>query len=181
MADRDPDVSQHVSDGQVTENVMERKTLESFRRAISKAMEKTKQEPSEFQDAKYPEGGLRAWLVVLGSWCAMIPSMGLLNTIGILHAWTGSHQLAEYSSSSLGWIFGAFSFFLYFGGAQVGMDNSYVYGKIGQMLIAQLLVGPIFDSRGVLPVVVPGSIGIILSIFFFSASTGRCSVPPSYS
>lgn len=31
---------------------------------------------------KYPEGGLEAWLVVLGSWCAMTAGMGLLNTIG---------------------------------------------------------------------------------------------------
>jgi hypothetical protein len=72
-------------------------------------------------DEKFPEGGLRAWLVVVGSWCAMIPSMGLLNTIGVLHAWTAEHQLASYSPSSVGWIFGVFSFFLYFGSAQVGM------------------------------------------------------------
>lgn len=50
----------------------------------------------------YPEGGLRAWLVVLGSWCAMIPSMGLLNSLGILHAWTSDHQLKDYSESSIG-------------------------------------------------------------------------------
>lgn len=70
-------------------------------------------------DDKFPEGGLRAWLVVLGAWCAMIPGMGLLNTIGVLHAWTAEHQLAGYSASSIGWIFGVFSFFLNFGSAQV--------------------------------------------------------------
>jgi hypothetical protein len=68
----------------------------------------------------YPEGGLRAWLVVFGAWCAMIPSMGLLNSLGILHAWIGTHQLQDYSHSSIGWIFGAYGFFLYFTGAQVG-------------------------------------------------------------
>lgn len=72
-------------------------------------------------EGKYPEGGLRAWLVVLGAWCAMFAAMGMLNTIGILHAWTAEHQLASYSSSSIGWIYGAFAFFLYFGSAQVGM------------------------------------------------------------
>ncbi|RAH54587.1 monocarboxylate transporter [Aspergillus piperis CBS 112811] len=66
----------------------------------------------------YPEGGLEAWLVVLGAWCAMIPSMGLLNCLGILHAWTSKHQLQDYSESSIGWIFGAYSFFLYAAGAQ---------------------------------------------------------------
>lgn len=80
-----------------------------------------REEQDDTFDEKYPEGGLQAWLVVLGSWCAMVPSMGLLNTISVLHAWTSTHQLSEYSESSVGWIFGVFSFFLYFAGAQVGM------------------------------------------------------------
>lgn len=68
----------------------------------------------------YPEGGWKAWSVVFGAWCAMIPSMGLLNSIGILHAWTSTHQLKDYSESSIGWIFGTYGFFLYFAGAQAG-------------------------------------------------------------
>jgi hypothetical protein len=39
----------------------------------------------------YPDGSTAAWLVVLGSWWAMAPSMGLLNTIGVLHAWTATN------------------------------------------------------------------------------------------
>jgi hypothetical protein len=38
-------------------------------------------------ESEYPDGGWRAWSVVLGSWCAMVPSFGLLNTIGVLEAW----------------------------------------------------------------------------------------------
>ena len=68
----------------------------------------------------YPEGGATAWLVVLGAWCAMIPSMGLLNTVGVLQAWVSEHQLHGYSESNIGWIFSAYAFFLYIGGAQVG-------------------------------------------------------------
>lgn len=75
----------------------------------------------EYDEAKYPEGGLQSWLVVFGAWSAMIPSMGLLNTIGILHAWLSTHQLKEYSSSTIGWIFGVYGFCLYFAGAQAGM------------------------------------------------------------
>jgi hypothetical protein len=69
---------------------------------------------------KYPEGGLQAWLVVLGAWCAMLPSMGLLNTIGVLQAWVAEHQLAGYSESNIAWIFSTYAFFLYITGAQVG-------------------------------------------------------------
>jgi hypothetical protein len=76
----------------------------------------------EGDEMNFPEGGLKAWSVVLGAWCAMIPSMGLLNSLGILHAWTSAHQLKDYSESSIGWIFGAYGFFLYFGGAQTGQS-----------------------------------------------------------
>lgn len=72
------------------------------------------------EDGGYPDGGMQAWLVVLGAWCAMIPSMGLLNTIGVLHAWMAEHQLQGYSESNIGWIVSAYAFFLYIGGAQVG-------------------------------------------------------------
>lgn len=72
------------------------------------------------EDSEYPEGGATAWLVVLGAWCAMIPSMGLLNTVGVLQAWVSTNQLHGYSESNIGWIFSAYAFFLYIGGAQVG-------------------------------------------------------------
>ncbi|RDW84097.1 uncharacterized protein DSM5745_04423 [Aspergillus mulundensis] len=115
---------------------------------------------TELNPEKYPDGGLQAWLVVLGSWCAMVPSMGLLNTFGVLHAWTSKHQLSTYSESKIGWIFGTYAFFLYFGAAQIG---------------------PIFDARGVLPVVLPGSIGLIISIFTFAQSTAYYQILLSFS
>lgn len=72
---------------------------------------------------KYPEGGLQAWLVVLGAWCAMVPSMGLLNTLAILQAWLGEHDLHDVPESKIAWIFSCYAFFLYFCGAQVGMSS----------------------------------------------------------
>ncbi|KAL2863982.1 major facilitator superfamily domain-containing protein [Aspergillus lucknowensis] len=69
-------------------------------------------------------------------------------------------QLAGYSESKVGWIFGTYSFFLCFGAAQVG---------------------PTFDSRGVLPVVLPGSIGLTISIFCFSESTEYYQILLSFS
>ncbi|CRL30361.1 Sucrose/H+ symporter, plant [Penicillium camemberti] len=98
---------------------------------------------------QYPEGGLKAWSVVLGAWCAMIPSMGLLNSLGTLQPWTSTHQLKDYSESSIGWIYGAYTFFLFLGGAQFGA---------------------ILDSHGPLYVVLPGSIGIVLSLILLSFS-----------
>lgn len=71
-------------------------------------------------DQDYPEGGTRAWLVVVGAWCAMIPSMGLLNTLAVLQAWVLENELSHLPESTVGWIFGCYGFFLYFCGAQVG-------------------------------------------------------------
>lgn len=68
----------------------------------------------------FPDGGWQAWSVVLGSWCGMVPSFGLLNSIGVLQAWLANNQLKQYSESSIGWIFGVFTFFLYFTGIQIG-------------------------------------------------------------
>ncbi|KAJ5239267.1 oxalate/formate antiporter [Penicillium chermesinum] len=97
----------------------------------------------------YPEGGWEAWSVVLGAWCAMVPAMGLVNTIGVLHAWTSTHQLKDYSQFSIGWIFGCYAFFLYTAGAQAG---------------------PIFDAYGPNYIIIPGSIGIVAAIICLSFS-----------
>jgi hypothetical protein len=71
-------------------------------------------------DGDFPEGGWRAWSVVLGAWCAMIPSMGMLNTIGVLDAWIGENQLAALPKSQTAWVVSLYGFFLYIGGACVG-------------------------------------------------------------
>uniref|UniRef100_A0A0B7KQ44 Major facilitator superfamily (MFS) profile domain-containing protein n=1 Tax=Bionectria ochroleuca TaxID=29856 RepID=A0A0B7KQ44_BIOOC len=97
----------------------------------------------------YPEGGLSAWLVVVGAWCAMLSSMGLLNTLAVLHAWVGEHQLKHMSESNIGWIFSSYAFFLYIGGAQIG---------------------PIFDAHDIKFLLVPGSIGLVLSTICLSFS-----------
>lgn len=36
--------------------------------------------PSADGDATYPEGGLKAWLVVFGSFCGMTAGFGFMNT-----------------------------------------------------------------------------------------------------
>ncbi|CAG8924898.1 unnamed protein product [Penicillium salamii] len=85
----------------------------------------------------YPEGGLEAWLVVLGSFLGLVGSLGLVNTIATFQAYIQTHQLKEYSSGSIGWIFGMFAFLTFFCGVQIG---------------------PIFDARGPRLLVFAGSI-----------------------
>lgn len=79
------------------------------------------------EEETYPEGGLRAWLVVLGSWMALVASLGLMNTIGVLQSYVAEHQLSGYSEGATGWIFSVYTFLSFFLG---------------------LYVGPVFDMHG---------------------------------
>ncbi|KAJ5619696.1 hypothetical protein N7510_003680 [Penicillium lagena] len=98
----------------------------------------------EIEKDQYPEGGLKSWSVVLGAWCAMIPSMGLLNSLGTLQAWTSTHQLKDYSESSVGWIFGAYTFFLFVGGAQFEYYQIFLsFSVLGGISASTLFTPPV--------------------------------------
>ncbi|KAH8657779.1 major facilitator superfamily domain-containing protein [Xylariales sp. PMI_506] len=79
------------------------------------------------ETVQYPEGGWRAWGVVLGSWFALFGSMGIMNSIGTYQTYIGRNQLQDYSTASVSWIFGVYCGIAFFGAIQVG---------------------PIFDARG---------------------------------
>ncbi|OAA45070.1 Major facilitator superfamily domain, general substrate transporter [Metarhizium rileyi] len=68
----------------------------------------------------FPEGGLRAWLVVVGAWFAFMSAMGLMNTIAIFQAYTLSHQLKGHSEGTVGWIFSLYTFLAFFCGVYIG-------------------------------------------------------------
>ncbi|KAH7011232.1 major facilitator superfamily domain-containing protein [Ilyonectria destructans] len=100
-------------------------------------------------DISYPEGGSEAWMVVIGAWCAMIPPMGLINTLAVLQAWVSENELPNITESKTGWIFSCYAFFITACGAQVG---------------------PIFDAHDIKVLMIPGSIGIVASMIFLSLS-----------
>jgi MFS family permease len=68
----------------------------------------------------YPEGGVRAWLCVLGSFSGLMVALGMMNTIGTYHAYLTTNQLASSSESDVGWIFGIYAFLSFFAGIQIG-------------------------------------------------------------
>ncbi|KAL4927112.1 MCT family MFS transporter [Aspergillus undulatus] len=98
----------------------------------------------------YPEGGLEAWLVVLGSFLGLFASLGLVNTIGTFQAYLQNNQLRDYSSGSISWIFGIFAFLTFFGGVQVG---------------------PVFDAKGPRFLVFAGSVLVMAMVI----SMGFCT------
>ncbi|KAK1977060.1 riboflavin transporter MCH5 [Colletotrichum cereale] len=98
----------------------------------------------------YPEGGLRAWSVVLGSWFASCSAFGISNSIATLHAYISSHQLAGYSEDQVGWVFSTYVFLSFFCG---------------------IYVGPIFDKYGPRWLLLSGSICVATAQMLLSIST----------
>jgi MFS family permease len=103
-------------------------------------------------DVTYPEGGLTAWSVVLGAWCGWVASLGVYNSTGIFEAYISKEILPQESPSTVGWIFGIYSFMTFFGG---------------------MLVGPTFDARGPRGLLAAGSICTLVGVFMLSLCTGE--------
>lgn len=106
----------------------------------------------------YPEGGLQAWLVVLGSWLALVSSLGLMNTLATFQTYLTTHQLAEYDDGTVGWIFSIYTFMVFFLG---------------------LYIGPLFDKHGPRWLILTGTLFVSASLMLFSISTGENTTAPS--
>lgn len=109
--------------------------------------------PPPISDLKttFPEGG-SGWLVVLGAWCALFPSLGIMNTMGAFEEHISNHQLSDVDISTVGWIFSLYAF-LTFG---VG-----------------LFVGPVFDKYGPRWLVLPGSVLVVMSMDLVGYCSGQ--------
>ncbi|KKK23533.1 putative monocarboxylate transporter [Aspergillus rambellii] len=94
----------------------------------------------------FPEGGLRAWLVVLGAFCVSFSTFGYMNAYGVYQDYYTIHL--QESPSTISWI-GSVQVFFLFGGSIVG--------------------GPLFDRYGSLVIHVPG-LAAVLSVMMTSIS-----------
>lgn len=114
-------------------------------------------EDGDDDDAEYPEGGLQAWLVVLGSWLALFSALGLMNTLATFQAYVSTHQLADHSEGQIGWIFSLYTFLTFGGG---------------------IYIGAVFDKYGPRWVVLAGTICLVVSLVGFSFCTGTSAQSP---
>ncbi|CAI7660699.1 unnamed protein product [Penicillium glandicola] len=97
----------------------------------------------------FPDGGVEAWCVVMGSFCLLMSTFGVMNTTGILQSYFASHQLASYSPSAVGWIPGLFTFF--------GLSIS-------------VQVGPMFDRYGPRGILIAGTACYITGLLLLAES-----------
>jgi hypothetical protein len=105
----------------------------------------------------FPEGGLRAWSVVFGGFCGSFSVFALINSTGVLLEYLQTHQLKDYTSSQISWIFGLELFLTFFCGAPVG---------------------PIFDAYGPRAMIFIGSILLGTSTLLLGLCTRELSPPP---
>jgi len=104
-------------------------------------------------ECTYPEGGLQAWLVVFGSWCALFASLGIANTLAIFQAYISQDQLSSYDPSRIGWIFSLYVFLAF---------------------ACSIYIGPIFDVYGPRWLIFPGSVCVVVSMFLLGVCKGQC-------
>jgi hypothetical protein len=111
-------------------------------------------------DAGFPEGGTRAWLVAAGAAGLLFSTMGYNNSFGVFQAYYESNLLASNSPDQIAWI-GSTQAFLMFAGGFVG--------------------GPMFDRYGAavvcfpccisfppfVPFPLPFSLSLYLYLFLF--------------
>lgn len=109
-----------------------------------------------------PEGGLKGWLCVIGSFMGLIASIGLVNSLGSFQAYLESNPLSEYTPGTTGWIFSVYTFLTFFCG---------------------IVIGPVFDARGPRALILAGSIlimgtmtslGFCIEYWHFMLSFGIC-------
>jgi Major Facilitator Superfamily len=100
--------------------------------------------------ADFPDGGLEAWLVVLGGWCCLFCSFGWINCIGIFQEYYEKDQLAGLSPSTISWIPSLETFMMFFGGP--------VFGKL-------------FDNYGPRYLLLAGSFAHVFGLMMTSVST----------
>ncbi|KAL7793874.1 major facilitator superfamily domain-containing protein [Trichoderma ceciliae] len=74
-----------------------------------------------------PNGGLRAWLVVVGAWCTSFCSFGWINSVGVFQDYYQATILKEYSTSTVSWIPSLQIFFMMALGPIIGL----IYDKYG--------------------------------------------------
>ena len=121
-----------------------------------KAPENSSMTASPDVEFTYPEGGLRAWLVVFGGWCGIFASLGIANSLASFQAYISENQLSSYSPGQIGWIFSLYAFLTFACG---------------------IYIGPIFDVYGPRWLVLPGSVGMVLMMFLLGVCKGKLFLP----
>ncbi|KAF2162590.1 hypothetical protein M409DRAFT_69147 [Zasmidium cellare ATCC 36951] len=102
---------------------------------------------SPLVEPQCPDGGLQAWLQVLGSWMMIFNTWGILNTFGDYQTYYESGRIFHASSSDISWIRSIQSFMVFATGA---------------------LIGPIYDRGHLRLLLIMGVFGVVFGHMMLS-------------
>ena len=106
--------------------------------------------PPTSSAAPPPNGGLQAWLHVLGAFMLWFNTWGILNAFGVFQTYYESGKLFTKSSSDISWI---------------GSIQSFMLLAVG------IFVGPIYDRGYLRSLLVVGSFGVVFGHMMLSLCT----------
>ncbi|KLT40494.1 MFS general substrate transporter [Cutaneotrichosporon oleaginosum] len=101
----------------------------------------------EGEEIVYPDGGMQAWLVLAGGFCAAICAFGLAGSVGAFQSYYAQNLLQGYSASTIAWI----------GSTQAAVCFSMC-----------LFTGPLFDRYGCRPLLAGGTVLLVLAFVLLS-------------
>ncbi|QPG73454.1 hypothetical protein FOA43_000765 [Brettanomyces nanus] len=102
------------------------------------------------ENEMYPDGGWKAYSVILGSFFCCFTLFGIMNSIGAVESYVQTNQLADTSVSTVSWIFSLYMFVSLFMG---------------------LFVGPLYDSFGSRWLLLGGTVFTFIGLFTCGACT----------
>ncbi|KAI1615596.1 major facilitator superfamily domain-containing protein [Exophiala viscosa] len=97
-----------------------------------------------------PDGGLLAWLQVAGSWLLFFNSWGIINSFGVYQTYYEQEMFSHLSPDTISWI---------------GSTQSML------ILLVGVIAGPLYDMGMFRPLVISGSVMIVLGFMFTSLCT----------
>lgn len=105
---------------------------------------------SGFHPSDFPDGGLEAWLVVLGAWCGLFCTFGFVSCIGVFQAYYETGLLASYSTSTVSWITAT---------------------QVWAMIFFGVVFGRVFDTYGPRWLLIGGSLIYVFALMMTSLAT----------
>ena len=105
---------------------------------------------SQEKEDNPPDGGLKAYSVVLGSFLGTTANFGTVNSVGAIQTYISSHSLSDTPAVTISWIFSIY---------------------IALSFTLTVATGPYFDSRGALQPLIVGNLLMFGGFFGVASST----------
>ncbi|PKS07137.1 hypothetical protein jhhlp_005737 [Lomentospora prolificans] len=128
----------------------EKKGLENDAASIDSGAEAPGPAPAGPPPMDFPDGGTKAWLVVLGGWCSLFCTFGLVNCIGVFQEYYVQDLLKGTNPSTISWILSI---------------------QVWMMTFPAFIFGRIFDAYGPRWLLIGGTFTYIFGLMMTSLST----------